>query len=107
MGSKHPFSRFDKKLVYGIVIIVILVVISMIVKSLAGYYDKKTNPCVMQQIDCCGCEMGGKEECMTIEEAEKTRERLAVECSKDIFCTANYVCEEVECKMINGECKKD
>jgi len=97
----------NKKLVYSIVLIIILVVLSMIVKSLAGYYNKKTNPCVMQQTTCCGCEMGGKEECMTIEEAETTRERLASECSKDIFCTANYVCEDVECKMINGECKKE
>jgi hypothetical protein len=103
MKRKKPKN---KKLVYGIVLIILLIMISMIVKSLAAYYDSKTQECVMQQTSCCGCEMGGKEECMTLEEAKTTRERLAKECSKDIFCTANYVCEDVECKMVNGECKK-
>ena len=108
MNRNLSRKRQNEKIVYGIVLFVILVAASMIVKSLASYYSDKlsSEECVLQQTSCCGCAMGGKEECMTLEEAEVTKERLANECSKDIFCTANYVCEEVECKMIEGQCKE-
>ena len=34
--------------------------------------------CVKQQVTCCPCSMGGKEECMTQKQAEAMKEKLRV-----------------------------
>jgi len=62
--------------------------------------------CVKQQTTCCSCSMGGKEECVTKEEAVEIQEKLRRECKKGIVCIARYACEDFVCEYKNNSCVK-
>jgi len=61
------------------------------------------NDCVKQQVTCCSCNMGGREECMAKKEAKEWKDRLSKNCG-EVLCTALYACKNTECKCINGNC---
>ncbi|MEM3405716.1 MAG: hypothetical protein QW117_01945 [Candidatus Pacearchaeota archaeon] len=65
----------------------------------------KDEDCILQQISCCSCNMGGEQKCINKEEAKKIQEELK-KCSKDIMCIALYNCKDIECKCIEGYCKE-
>jgi hypothetical protein len=67
---------------------------------------KKDSDCIVQQVTCCPCSMGGKEECMSKTNASYWKEKLAEECEEDIVCPAVYRCMGIECKCIEGNCKE-
>jgi len=60
--------------------------------------------CVMQQVTCCSCEMGGEEICMSRANATYWARRLADKCGDYTICPAVYNCKNVSCGCINGTC---
>ena len=100
-------NKKNQVVYYGIILVILVIIATMGVKEARFYFNKSLeNKCVMQRTGCCGCEMGGKDECMNEAEALKIEERLEFECSKDIVCIAQYNCKNVDCKMIEGQCKE-
>jgi hypothetical protein len=110
LGMKTKKSKTKtccEKLIYALIIAVLLAVVLLAVK-LSINLSKRTSleKCVLQQVTCCPCEMGGKQECMTEEQANLMQEKLAGECQKDRVCIAMYACENIECKYEDGVCKR-
>lgn len=94
-------------------IVMMILILIVVLIGIVGYKNMNNNSdnenqveCVKQQTTCCSCNMGGKDECMTIKDAELAQQRLDDECppANELFCSAVYRCEEFECIYENGEC---
>lgn len=102
---------YNRALFYVFICILILFlgitvkVVLELIKEKPGEINQQ-NKCVLQTTTCCGCEMGGRQECMTEEEAKITQEKLEKECPKDLICIAVYACENVSCEYKNEKCQK-
>lgn len=96
-----------KKLIYVLIIAISLAVVLLAVKFSIDFIEKRAaEKCVLQQVTCCPCEMGGKQECMTNEQAGIIQEKLAAECQKDRVCIAMYACEDIKCGYESEVCKR-
>jgi len=106
MKRKIKFIHNKKKL---IAVIFLLILLSVLVFLLQQEEEeilvcRRDKDCVKQQITCCGCNMGGKEKCMTKGEAKEWQEKLNKECEEGRLCIAMYACQESVCKCIEGNC---
>ncbi len=63
----------------------------------------KDSECVLQQVSCCPCSMGGIEKCIPKEKVSFYQEKLK-NCPKDIVCPAVYNCRNISCECSNGNC---
>jgi hypothetical protein len=105
--GKRSKPDYNKKLCYALILLLVLIAASFALKEIIKSLPIEEEECVMQPTSCCSCAMGGNEECMTKKAALILQEALEAECSKGVVCTANYVCENVTCKMVDGTCKKE
>ena len=98
--------KVDKKIFVLITILLIMtvVIVFWIPKETEEGVCRVDSDCVKQQVTCCGCSMGGREECMTKFEATIWKEKLARECKEDVMCIALYNCKDTECKCEGGKC---
>ena len=97
---------YNKKALYALILILALIGISVALKVTLKILEKDKGICVLQQTTCCSCSMGGKQECMTADEAKIMQEKLAKECKKDMMCIAMFNCENITCVYKDEKCQK-
>ncbi len=90
-------------LILGVIIIGILLVVGFFwfVDEWNSGEDK--GECVKVKTTCCPCNMGGKEKCVLVSEAERYKNNLS-ECSEGLICAAVYNCKIESCEYVEGEC---
>ena len=102
----ESFKIYHNKKILYFVAAVFFVLVLLIACSRNYFYEEGEcsgdEDCVLQQVTCCPCNMGGKVECMTKKEAEKWREKLR-NCGK-VMCIALYNCKNISCKCVEGKC---
>ena len=94
-----------KKIFFALLILLLISIIIFILvsqKTVVGECQKDAD-CVLQQISCCPCEMGGEEACMSRENAIYSEQKLR-ECPENIVCIALYNCKIKACKCEEGKC---
>jgi len=105
--KKFKTKTCCKKLIYALIIAVSLAIVLLAIKFSISFIEKRrAEKCVLQQITCCPCEMGGKQECMTEGQAKIIQGELAKECQKDRVCIAMYACENITCVYEGRICKR-
>lgn len=90
----------DKKGLFGLIVVVgVLLVVGFVwfVLQMDG------EECVKVRTSCCGCEMGGSEECVLASEVGEYEDDLS-DCPPDLICAAVYNCEIETCEYVDGEC---
>jgi len=95
--------------ILGIIVLVVLIIamnnsVRKPFESIVNETCQIDNDCVIQQVGCCPCSMGGEETCMTKSQSLKKQEELA-KCSKGIMCIALYACQNISCQCANGTCQ--
>jgi hypothetical protein len=112
MPKKRMKLKYNKKFLFIIPLLVMLTVVFAVVMLRLWEEDggaekacKVDVDCVKQQVTCCPCSMGGRQECMSKSKAKEIQEQLGRECREDIICPAVYRCvEEAKCRCIEGKC---
>ncbi|HLD37441.1 MAG TPA: hypothetical protein VJA86_02550 [Candidatus Nanoarchaeia archaeon] len=93
-------------------VIVTLVVILILLVSYIKMQEREASSnsecesdsgCVLQETGCCPCTMGGKRECMSLENAT-SYQKILQDCPRDIACIALYNCEFQDCRCQNNRC---
>lgn len=100
----------NKKILFVIIVLLIilfLLIICFLNKKQAEVAVKECfsdSDCVKQRVTCCPCQMGGKEICMSEQNATYWKTNLIQECSQDSGCIAQYNCNDAGCACKNGKC---
>lgn len=99
--------KHNKKVLVAIIILAVILVVLLIwlrnQKNQEKVECKSDGDCVLQQTTCCSCNMGGKQECMSRQNASLKQEELK-SCEANIVCPAVYNCMAEKCSCVNGEC---
>jgi hypothetical protein len=96
--------------ILGIIVLVVLIIavnnsiIKLPIENVVNETCQSDSDCIIQQVGCCPCSMGGEETCMTKSASLKKQEELA-KCSKGIMCLALYACQNISCQCANGTCQ--
>ena len=104
--KKKIKRMYNRKILVVSLCLITLIAVLIFVSKFEGdsLICKKDSNCVMQQVTCCSCNMGGKEKCMSKSEAKTWQEKLNNECEEGILCIALYNCKDVVCECLNKNC---